>query len=431
VIEIKSSATITIKRQRYLSNWDPRKLQSKPSAKVVNERWLVADFEALRVYKSDSPVTHLQAPTDPEDCGIPLKTGIRYLVYAYGPDEDNRYSTNMCTRTAAAEESTEELEILSSLSKPVSVVFQPSRSEKRFNEALELIHLTIDEPDPDAVARATEISGELAQSDAFSGYSQTLQAEWLSTWQLSDDGKPIELQQEILALTDEALRINPKLAQAHVPRARTYMRAFRLMDASAEIQAALRLAPQLAGAIFVQAEIYRRLGDWSNAGDWMNDFMAATQSPVQKANGMQWLGDMSRELAYHPEATTREMNLIMGRTYYQSATQLDPGNARRLVTVAAFLNEYVADFAAAESYAAKSLAVEESELARYHLAAARYQALQAKNSETDAESLRASIAEIGASTGVSLDEAVEFWGFHDVTTVRLVRLQRRAAASAR
>jgi tetratricopeptide (TPR) repeat protein len=430
VIEIKATDTLTVTREENIAVWNPRTLQSEPSTRVVREQLLVAEFDAKRIYKGERSVTQLDTPADPDACGVALKPGDRYLIYAFGPDDNNRVSTSQCVRTAPAEDSIEELEVLRSLTKPETVVFQPSPSEQRFNQAIDLIHLTVGNPDAEAIERAMMISDELARTDPLSGYSQALQAEFLSTWNLADNGQPVEVQWEILALTDESLRINPKLAQAHVARARTYMRALRLADAQAEIQAALRLAPQLVGAMFVQAEIYRRSGDSAKAADWMREYMVTTRSPVQKANGYEWLGDMWRDFAYHPEGVNRQVNLLMARSAYVSSTQLDPGNARRLVVAAAFLNEYTADFAAAESYATQALAVRESELARYHLAAARYQALQAKGAETAQASILASIAEISAATGVTLDQAVQYEDFHEVVRVRLIRLQRRTRPSS-
>jgi len=431
IIEVKSTQPESVTHEVHFSEWNPRTLESESRSKMVTFHQLVAEFNALRIYKGDASFTQVETPADPKDCGITLERGVRYLVYAFGPGENNRISTSRCSRTALAESSADEQAILSSLTKPVSVVYQPPESERRFTEALDLIHLSIEEPDTEGISRAMAISEQLARSDPFSGYSQALQAELRSTWELADNRQPVEMQQEILKLTDEALRINPKLAQAHVARARTHMRASRLSDAQAEIQAAFRLAPRILTGIFVQAEIYRRANDSARAEKWMIDYMVATKDPVQKANGYQWLGDMRRDIAYHPEAVNREMNLLLAKATYLSSTQLDPGDARRYVTLAAFLNEYVADFAAAESNAAKAIAIEDSELAHYHLAAARYQALQARGTEIDADKLRSSIAEIGAATGVSLDQAVEFWGFHDVTRVRLIRLQLKSGATAR
>jgi Tfp pilus assembly protein PilF len=209
------------------------------------------------------------------------------------------------------------------------------------------------------------------------------------------------------------------------------MSAFKLKEAGEEIQTALRIDPQLEGALFVQADIYFRLNNSVTAESWMKHFIAATKRPIQKATGYQWIGNMWRAYANHPQAIHRPTHLLLAKLAYRNAMDLDPDNARRMADFAAFMNEFSADFVAAETYATKSLAVQESPHARYHLAAARYQALQAKAATIDAQALRQSIAEIGASTGISLDEAVDYPGFPDVINVRLTRLQRRAQSPDR
>lgn len=424
LIEVKSAESVSVTREENVAIWNPRTLQSESSTRVINERLLVAEFAALRIYKGDKSPTQLETPAEASACGVALEPGWRYLVYAYGPDDNGRISTSRCMRTALAEQSDQDIEILNTATRPVSVVFQPSGPELRFNEALELIH---SHPgDEEEQLQAMAIAEELAQSDPLSGYSQALQAEVLSIWLLAYDGEPVEQKQEALALIDEALRINPKLAQAHVARARTYASVSMLAEAEAEIETALRIQPKLNSAFFVQAEIYRGSGNSAKAAEWMRNFMAATKEPAQKANGYQWLGNMWRDFAYHPEAVNREVNLLMARSAFQGSVDLDPDDAGRLVNFSAFLNDLPADFAAAEKYATKALALEESPAAHYHLAAARYQALQAQATTMNVQSLRASIAEIETETEIPLEEAVQYDGFREVIHARLTRLQIRA-----
>ena len=429
LIEVKSTETISVSREENVAVWNPRTMQSEDSTRVINERLLVAEFVALRIYKGDKSPTHLQTPVEAGACGLVLQPGSRYLVYAYGPEGNGRILTYRCMRTAPAEQSYQDIEILNAATRPVSVVFQPSGPELRFNEALDLILSYPGDDEKQLQAMAT--AEELARSDPLSGYSQALRAEILSAWLLAYDGKPDEQQKEALALIDEALRINPKLAQAHVTKARTYASVFMLAEAEAEIETALRIQPQLNSALFVQAEIYRRSGNSAKAADWMRNYMIATKDPIQKANGYQWLGNMWRDIAYHPEAVNREVNLIMARNALKGSVDLDPDNAARLVNYSAFLNDLPADFAAAEVYATKALAIEEYDAARYHLAAARYQALQARATTLDAQSLRTSIDEIETATGVPLDEAVQYGGFREVIHARLTRLQIRAERPGR
>jgi len=331
-------------------------------------------------------------------------------------------------RTALVEQATQDIEVLDAATRPVSVVSQPTAPERRFYEALELIHSHPD--DDDTMTRAMAIADQLAKSDPLSGLSQALRAEILSIWLLAYDGEPVEQQNTALALIDEALRINPKLAQAHVARARIYASASKRTEAEAEVQAALRIQPQLPSAFFVQAEIYRRANNSSKAADWIWNYIEVVKRPVLKANGHQWYGDMYRDIAYHPEAVNREVSLLIARSAYQKSINLDPSDVWRLVNFSAFLNDLPADYAAAEKYATKALEMEEIPLARYHFAAARYQAVQDNGNALDLPSLREAIAQVEAATGVSLDEAVQFGGFREVIHVRLSRLQIRTQSPA-
>lgn len=425
LLEITSTKVIAITREEPVAIWNPKTQQSESSTRVVHERLLVAGFTPLRKFKGDPSATELDTPADAAACGVTLKPGSRYLVYAYGPDDNGRISTNLCMRTAQAEDAAQEIEILNATTRPASMVSRKTGPERRFDEALDLLYARPD--DADTMAHTVAIAGQLAQSDPFSGYSQALRAELLSMQLLANNGEPAERQGEVLALIDEALRINPKLVQVHVAKARTYASVSRLNDAQAELQTALRLQPQLPSAIFVQAEIYRRANNSAKAADWIRNYIAVVTQPVLKANGHQWYGNMYRDIAYHPEAVNREVNLLMARSALQMSIDLDPNNVDRLVNFVAFLNDLPADYAAAEKYATRALALEENVLARHHLAAARYQALQADGAALNAQGLREATARIEVATKVSLDEAVQFWGFREVIHVRLSRLQIRAA----
>ncbi len=307
----------------------------------MHERLLIAGFTVLRIFKGDKSVTQLQTPADSASCGVVLKPGSRYLIYAYGPEDNGRISTNLCMRTALVEQATQDIEVLDAATRPVSVASQPTAPERRFYEALEWIHSHPD--DDDTMTRAIAIADQLAKSDPLSGLSQALRAEIFSIWLLAYDGEPVEQQNTALALIDEALRINPKLAQAHVARARIYASASKRTEAEAEIQAALRIQPQLPSAFFVQAEIYRRANNSSKATDWIWNYIEVVKQPVLKANGHQWYGDMYRDIAYHPEAVNREVSLLIARAAYQKSINLDPSDVRRLVNFSAFLNDLPAD----------------------------------------------------------------------------------------
>ncbi len=392
--------------------------------RLVDNPLLLAQFNPLKVWKGDHSATILETAVDPQACGFSFQSGSQYLVYAYGPNDEGRIETGRCTRTALADESSREIAVLDALLKPTPATTQDSASEKRFRDALSLIHSYSGAGDE--LSRAMEAAQSLSQSDPASGYSQTLLAEMLSTWELGQDGKPDELRIEIIELADEALRQDASLAQAHVAKARTYARASMLLEAETEIAKALAMDPQLESAIFQQAEIYRRSGNVAKADVWYRNFIAATEAPARKSNGYYWLGKMHHDFAYSLEGQQRDIYLSSARNAYQHMVDLDPKGPWKLVNFAIFLNGYVADFDAAELYAQKALSVMEFPMARYHLAAARYQMLESKAAKLDANTLQTEIARVAASTQVSLEQAIAFRAFSTVIVSRLSDLQGRS-----
>lgn len=424
LVEISSTTTVVVTREESWVGVNTDTGQYEDTIRLVDKPLLLAQFNPLRVWKGDRSATILETAVDPEACGLSFESGSQYLVYAYGPDDEGRIETGRCTRTALAGESSRDIAVLEALIKPAPATAQHPASEKRFRDALGLIHSY--SGSGDELSRAMNDAQSLSQSDPASGYSQTLLAEMLSTWELGQDGKPDELRIEIIELADDALRQNPSLAQAHVAKARTYARASMLLEAETEIAKALAMDPQLESAIFQQAEIYRRSGNLARADVWYRNFIAVTETPARKSNGYYWLGKMYQDAAYSLEGQQRDVFLSSARNAYQHMVDLDPQGAWKLVNLAIFLNGYVADFDAAELYAQKALAVMEFPMARYHLAAARYQKLASKVSDLDAMSLQTEIARIAAATQVSLEQAIAFRGFSTVIVSRLSDLQSRS-----
>ena len=139
-------------------------------------------------------------------------------------------------------------------------------AQARFEEALELIHGF--GGSGDELQRAMQLAEALWTSDPDSGYSQTLVAESLSTWELGQDGEPAALRDQIIQLADQALQLDPNLAQAHVAKARALVRASMYDQANAAIDAVLALQPDLSGALFLRADIFRRNGNYAAADAW-------------------------------------------------------------------------------------------------------------------------------------------------------------------
>lgn len=294
-------------------------------------------------------------------------------------------------------------------------------SSGTFKMALDLVHAY--NGSGDQLRRAMRLAEELQRSAPKSGYAQALYAEALSTWELEQDGTPLEVRDHVIQLSDEAIRLNPNLAQAHVSKARAFVRSSLYGQANSAIDAALSIDPSLSGALFLRAEVFRRTGALLDAETWYRRFIASTPSITRKSNGYSWLGTMYEDAAWR-DATRRAELTGKARAAYEAALELDPNGAWRNVNFAIFLNSHAADFDAAERYAQRALTLMEFPMARYHLAAARYQKLSISASSASRQMLESSAAEIAESTGLSLEQAMAFPSFSSVVRGRLAALQR-------
>ncbi|MFY9317027.1 MAG: tetratricopeptide repeat protein [Burkholderiales bacterium] len=274
-----------------------------------------------------------------------------------------------------------------------------------YQRALQLIHAFSGSGDQLAVAM--QLAEKLSSSHPKGGYSETLRAEALSTWRLSQQGQPAELRAQIIALADQALLLNPKLAQAHVARARALLRASEYDQANKSVDAALELDPTLNGAMFIRAEIFRRTMQLPEAEAWYLKFIAATPDRPRQSNGYYWLAVAYRDAAAR-EQSQRGSLIARARTAYEKMLELDPDGAWKNVNYAIFLNNDAGDFNAAEKYAQKALSIMEFPMARYHLAIARYQKLVPGMNAMDERALRQAIAQVHESTGVSFEDALKF-----------------------
>lgn len=297
-----------------------------------------------------------------------------------------------------------------------------------FEKALELIHAFSGAGDE--LQRAVEIADALSRSHPNKGYSQALQAEMLSTWELDQRGKPQALLAHIIDLTDQALRLNPSLGQAHVARARALLRASRYDEASAAIDAGLKLNPNLTGAFFLRAEILRRDLRVADAETWYLKFIDHTTSPTRRSNAYYWLAKLYQDAA---RVQPREWATLISkaRRAYETMLELDPNGAWKNVNFAIFLNNEAGDFLAAERYAQKALSIMDFPMARYHLAIARYQKLLAPMVNMNDSALKGAVAEVFQSTGVSLEDAITFSKGYFAIPGRLHRIRDRLSRATK
>jgi tetratricopeptide (TPR) repeat protein len=295
-----------------------------------------------------------------------------------------------------------------------------------YQRALELIHAF--SGSGDQLMLAMQLADGLANSHPKGGYAETLRAEALSTWRLNQQGQPAELRTQIIALAEQALRVNPNLAQAHVAIARTFLRASEFDQANAAVDAALKLDPGLNGAMFIRADIFRRTDRLVDAEAWYLKFIAATPDKPRQSNGYYWLGRAYQEAAYREPARRSEL-VLKARTAYEKMLELESDGAWRNVNFAVFLNSDAGDFDAAEQYAAKALSIMDFPMARYHLAIARYQKL-GLGAATDDAGLWPAMAKIQSSTGISFQAALEFSGTYPAIRERLQAIWARAVRTA-
>jgi tetratricopeptide (TPR) repeat protein len=303
------------------------------------------------------------------------------------------------------------------------------KTPENYEKAIELIHAF--GGSGDELQRAMELADALSKSHPNSGYAQTLQAESLSTWELDQEGKPAELRDKIIKLADEAIRLNPMLAQAYVAKSRALVRASMYTEAENAINKALKLNPNLSGAIFMRAEIFRRTKQFTQADVWYRKFINSTSSSSRKSNGYYWLGRMYEDASWDTNSPTEQQAFTAkAMEPYEQSIKLDPNSAWGNVNFAVFLNDYPADFERAEHYAQKALSMMEFPMARYHLAAARYQKLWAKASMMNSVPLGQAVNNVYLSTSVSLKDAMSFSSFSSVVRNRLQELQSKIQSSS-
>lgn len=276
----------------------------------------------------------------------------------------------------------------------------------------------------DELARVMQLADELSKSSPRSGYAEVLVAEALSTWRLDQNGNPAEVREEVLRYADQALKFNPRLAHAFVAKGRALVRSSNYPEAQAAIDSALTTNPNLSGALFLRADVFRRTNAYDLAETWFLRFIESTDNVNRKSAGYGWIGETYRAATYNDPAN-RPSHIARGRAAYEKALSLDATSPWRTVNFAIFLNDYAADFDSAERVALKALSIMEFPMARYQLAAARYQKIGQRVATMSSKELGSAVQQVAATTKVTLADAVAFQGFTGVVSNRLMALQMR------
>lgn len=298
----------------------------------------------------------------------------------------------------------------------------PSADFAKFARGIELVQSY--KGNGDELARAMQLADELSKSSPRSGYSEVLVAEALSTWRLDQKGEPAEVREEVLRGADQALKLNPRLAHAFVAKGRALVRWSKYPEAQAAIDSALAINPNLSGAIFLRADVFRRMNAYDSAETWFLKFIESTDNVNRKSAGYSWIGEMYRAATYN-DPTNRPSHIARGRAAYEKALSLEATSPWRTVNFAIFLNDYAADFDGAERFALKALSIMEFPMARYHLAAARYQKIGLRVGTMSPKELGSAVQQVAASTKVTLADAVAFQSFTGVVSDRLMAIQMR------
>lgn len=128
--------------------------------------------------------------------------------------------------------------------------------------------------------RAEEAAAELAAAERKLGPKFLLS--YFQGLALARAAKP----EEALAVFQQAVRLDPKNAEAHANLGKTLLTLGRANEAIPELREALRLDPGNTQAKRLLSQAYRRVGDTQNAAKYAN---ASAESPVEPANDL--IGD--------------------------------------------------------------------------------------------------------------------------------------------
>lgn len=297
----------------------------------------------------------------------------------------------------------------------------------RYREAGEQIHEY--SGSGSQLRHAMQTASELGQSSPTAGYSEALQAEATSLWKVDQDGSPPEAVRQAIGLADAAIKLNPHLVLPHIAKARTLIRTSRYKEAGDELATARKLDSNNDSAVFLDADMMRRTGDFPKAESGYREFIRLTKRPARKSNGYYWLAK-TYAAAAQGQPGNRELDIVNAKNAYEEMVRLDPGAAWKINNYAVFLNAEGQDYVAAELYAQKALDIMEFQTARDQLAIARYQQLFLRMGAMGDKELLNSAAEIARSTGVTLGDAINCACRMTPTVERLQALEDRRIRAA-
>jgi tetratricopeptide (TPR) repeat protein len=291
---------------------------------------------------------------------------------------------------------------------------RPTPTPPDYAEAIELMHSPT-RTASDAQRLQAIVMGLQARAPR-SGLAEALTAEFYSS--ASSGTQPDDASAEAVRLADAALSLDPTLALPHIAKARIDVRLGRFDEAAREIALARRSESRCASCFFFEGQMYQRQKRWFDAYLAYDQYVSTVPSRARKANGYSMMAETMLQ-ARRAEPQGGPMYLQKAEEAYGkmlATAETFQGD----VNYAIFLNRDRKDYAGAERYARRALAIGADPLASLQLAAAQYQQLLAGLPTMGTDDLRARVGAIGSATGVSLGSAI---ANHDLAKSIRDRLQ--------
>jgi tetratricopeptide (TPR) repeat protein len=230
---------------------------------------------------------------------------------------------------------------------PASAQQRPSDADRLAFAQFEAAILSVHIHDLEAAARSAQA---LQKSHPRSGYAQIIDAEIDSTYTLSETGEPREVYGRVMKLANEAIRMQPRLAQAYATRARAQVKSGQLDIAMQDIRMALSISPDNSSAHFVRATIHEARGKSLEAIRDYERFIELVPDPRRQANAHHAIGKMYEQAAY-TYCVPPQNYVSATRSSYEASATKQPEQQWRRMKLAMSLVGLVRDYPAGESIA--------------------------------------------------------------------------------
>lgn len=231
--------------------------------------------------------------------------------------------------------------------------------QKLYQQAFDLIQIY--SGSGDNLERAYVMLADIAKRNPTSGYPYAGLAEL--RYRLLDTG--MGTPQEIIALAQQALRLDSKNADAYVVLSKAALRQENIGMAVDAVNKAIEIAPDKPEALFVKARLAVRSGGNAEAEKLYLRMIELLPHPNRKANIYSWLGQLY--------ASWRPINVPAALHAYEKSVELATENSPwRLTNVSGFLVQHTDRYDQAISYLERALKNGDSPRARRYLGLAHF-----------------------------------------------------------